>query len=64
MKVQTFLGKASMEGLHILDEHINEWLAKKHVTPTHIAQSFGMGRHHDGRTDEPIIVISIWFEEA
>lgn len=62
MKVQTFLGKASMEGLAQMDHHINEWLERNHVTPVHVSQSFGMGRHHDGRGDEPIVITSIWFE--
>jgi len=64
MKVQTFMGKASSEGLHQMDAHINEWLTKHQVTLVHICQSFGLNRHHDGRTDEPVVIISVWYEEA
>lgn len=63
MKVQTFMGKASMEALAQMDHHINDWLARNHITPLHIKQTFGMGRHHDGRSDEPILIISVWYEE-
>ena len=63
MKVHTFLAKASMEGLHHMDEHINEWLVRHDIKPINITQTFGHGRHHDGRSDEPILVTSVWYEE-
>jgi len=62
MKVHTFLGKASMEGLKHMDEQINQWLDRHEVVPAHIKQSFGMDQHHDGRRQEPVLVISIWYE--
>ncbi len=64
VKVQTFLGKATIDGLHQMDTHINEWMKRHSVKPLHIQQSFGSDRHHDGRNQEPIIVISIWYEAA
>jgi hypothetical protein len=62
MKVQTFMGKATIEGLHQLNQHINEWIKKHEVVPAHIQQSFGSEQHHDGRNSESTLVISIWWE--
>jgi hypothetical protein len=64
MKVQTFQGKIGADGLAHLDHHINDWLARHHVTPKHIHQSCGFGLHHDGRGQEPVVVISIWYEPS
>jgi hypothetical protein len=64
MKIQTFIGKVSIEGLHQMDDHINDWLRRNNVTPIHIQQSFGADIHHDGRRQEPIIIISIWYEPS
>jgi hypothetical protein len=62
MKVQTFVGKVSIEGLHKMDDQINNWLKRNKITPITITQSFGSERHHDGRNAEPIVVTSIWYE--
>lgn len=64
MQVQTFLGKVTIEGLHQLDQHINTWIKRHNVTPVHVLQSFGSEKHHDGRSSEPIIVTSIWYDES
>jgi ribosomal protein S19 len=64
MQVQTFLGKASVEGLHQLDNHVNEWMRRRNITPVHIHQCFGTDNHHDGRQHEPVIITSIWYEQA
>jgi len=60
MKVQTFMGKASLDGLQHMDDQINNWLRKNHVEPVHIKQSFGSERHHGGQ-EEPVVVITIWY---
>ena len=62
MRVQTFIGKSSNEGLHQMDEHINEWLKRTGVTPAFVKQSAGNERYHGGE-DEPIVVVSIWYNE-
>ncbi len=62
MKVQTFLGKVSIDGLHQMDDHINGWLKRNNITPVQVKQSFGNDRHHDGRNAEPIVIITIWYE--
>ncbi len=62
MRVQSFLGKVSIDGLNQLDTHINEWLKRRKVTPTHVTQSFGQDKPHDGRNAEPIIVVTVWYE--
>ena len=62
MKVQSFLGKATIEALHQMDEHINAWLKRNNVTPLHIKQSFGSEKFHDGRSQDPIVIITVWYE--
>lgn len=62
MKVHTFLGKVSIDGLHQLDTHINEWFADHNVKIVEIRQSFGMHKHHDGRHEEPVLLITVWYE--
>ena len=64
MKVKTFMGKVSIEGLNQMDRHINEWLKRTKAEPKLVQQSFGADIHHDGRRQEPIVVTSVWFEEA
>ena len=64
MKVQTFIGKVSMEGLLQMDEHINEWLGRTGAAPERITQCCGSERHHDGNRDEPVLLTSIWYEDS
>lgn len=64
IKVHSFVGKVGVEGLHQMDQHINDWMKRNKVAPLHIKQSFGSDKHHDGRGAEPILVISIWYEDA
>lgn len=64
MQIQTFIGKVSIEGLHQMDSHINDWLQRNKVTPIHIQQCFGADIHHDGRHQEPIVITSIWYEAS
>lgn len=64
MRVQTFMGKVSIEGLHQMNNHINEWIKRNQIEPLHIQQSFGSDIHHDGRNSEPIVIISIWYKES
>ena len=61
MKLQTFVGKVNIEGLHHMDDHINAWLQRTGVTPIHIKQSFGNERGK-GANEEPVVVITIWYE--
>lgn len=61
MRVQTFVGKVSMESLRQMEEHINTWLAEHNVEPIHIKQSFGYERVHQSSTQEPTIVITVWY---
>jgi len=63
MKVQSFIGKVSIAGLAQMDTQINDWLKRSKVKVIHIGQSFGNDIHHDGRGNEPIIVVTIWYEE-
>jgi len=63
MKVQSFMGKVSMTGLRQMDIQINEWLQRSKVKPIHIKQSFGTDIHHEGRMIEPIVIITVWYED-
>ncbi|HNZ48471.1 MAG TPA: hypothetical protein PLZ53_04545 [Candidatus Hydrogenedentes bacterium] len=63
MKVQSFMGKVSMTGLRQMDIQINEWLQRSKVKPIHIKQSFGTDIHHEGRMSEPIVIITVWYED-
>ncbi len=64
MKVQSFIGKVSIAGLTQMDTQINDWLKRSKAKVVHIGQSFGNDIHHDGRGNEPIIVVTVWYEEA
>lgn len=64
MRVQSFIGKVSITGLQQMDHQINDWLERMQVIPVQIKQSFGTDIHHDGRGREPIVVITLWYEEA
>ena len=61
MRVQTFIGKSSTEGLHQMDEHINHWLETHDIEPKLVTQSYGCGNHHEVSSQEPVIVTSIWY---
>ena len=62
MRVQTFVGKVSVETLKQMDEHINEWLAKHDVQVKFIKQVFGSERHSQHHEMEPVVVASVWYE--
>lgn len=61
MRVQTFIGKMSIEGLRQMDDHINTWLEDHEIEPKQITQCFGMGQHRETTSSEPIVVTSIWY---
>ncbi len=63
MQVQSFIGKVSITGLQQMDHQINEWLTRTQSKPMFVKQSFGTDLHHDGRAREPIVVITIWYED-
>jgi hypothetical protein len=63
MKVQSFMGKVSSTGLKQMDNQINDWLQRSKVKPVQIKQSFGTDIHHEGRVSEPIVIITVWYEE-
>lgn len=61
MRVQTFLGKVTVEALHQMDEHINTWLESHHIEPAKVTQTFGYEKHRDGGSQEPVIITSLWY---
>ena len=61
MRVQTFLGKVSMDALRQMDEHINHWLETHQVEPKMVVQSFGHEKHREAGDEEPVVVMSVWY---
>ena len=60
MKMKTFVGKASIEGLQQMEDQVNNWLKRNKIEPVTVKQSFGTERHH-GAGEERVLVISLWF---
>lgn len=61
MRVQTFLGKVSIDALHQMDEHISHWLESNEIEPQKVTQAFGYERTREGGSQEPVIITSIWY---
>ena len=61
MRVQTFVGKVSMDGLRQMDETINRWLESHMVEPRFVNQCYGVERHHEVSCEEPVIVVTVWY---
>ena len=62
MRVQTFMGKLSVDALRQMDEQINDWLDKHKVQPRFVTQAFGNERHCQPPEFEPVLVTSVWYE--
>ena len=61
MRVQTFLGKVTVDALRQMDDNINQWLEAHQTKPLVITQTFGYERHHDGGAQEPVVITSVWY---
>ena len=61
MRVQSFIGKVSMEGLRQMDDHINHWLERHQVEPKKVTQCFGSEKHREANSEEPVVVTSVWY---
>ena len=61
MKVQTFVGKVSVESLRHLDHQINRWLQETEAEPKHIVQTFGYEPHRETSANEPVVITSVWY---
>jgi hypothetical protein len=61
MKVQTFRAKVGSESLQQLDQHLNQWLDENGVTPQFIKQCFGYEFHRQSGTQEPVLLITVWY---
>lgn len=62
MRAQTFLAKMSMESLRTMDEQINTWLDRTGANPKLINQVFGYERHHHHEGEEPVMVVTVWYD--
>ncbi len=61
MRVQTFIGKVSMDGLRQMDAQINHWLEVHKAEPKFVSQCFGIEPHREVTSREPVIITSIWY---
>ena len=62
MRVHTFVGKLSMEGLGRMDEQINVWLETNGITPAIVTQTVGTDHHRETSSQEPVLITSLWYE--
>ena len=62
MKVQTFVGKVSVDALKQMDEHINAWIEKHNAELKFVTQVFGNERHSQHHELEPVVVTSVWYD--
>jgi hypothetical protein len=63
VKMHTFMGKATLEGVQHMDRQINEFLKIHRVKPLYVTQCFGTERHH-GAGEESVIITSVWYEAS
>ncbi len=61
MRVQTFLGKVTMEGLKQMDDTINHWMEVHQIEPKMVSQCFCVDHHRETMSQEPVVVTSIWY---
>jgi hypothetical protein len=61
VRIQTFIGKVSVEALHQMDSTINHWMEANHVEPKFVHQNFGYERHNEVASQEPVVVTSIFY---
>jgi hypothetical protein len=61
MRVQSFIGKVTVEGLGQMDDHINHWIEEHNVEPKMIKQSFGYERARESSQQEPVVVVTVWY---
>lgn len=64
LKMHSFMGKVNIEGLHQMDAIINKWLEEHDVEVKEIRQSYALNKHHDGRREEPVIIVTVWYTET
>ena len=61
MRVRTFVGKVSIEGLRQMDEIINHWFETHEVEPKFITQTYGTEQHHEVSCEEPVVITSVFY---
>ena len=60
MKVQTFIGKISNQGVQQMDEQINAWMHRNDVTVAFITQTVGSPLASE---NEQVIITSVWYKD-
>lgn len=63
MRVQSFVGKASVEGLHQMDNLINEWIKRSRAKIVQISQCSAISIRHDG-SQESIIIVTVLYQPS
>lgn len=62
MRVKTIIGKSNVDGLQLMDKHVNSWMEEDNIRPLHVTQTFGHERIHGG-DEECVIITSIWYDD-
>lgn len=62
MKVRTFYGGATREGIKYFDEHINEWIEQNNVKVLRTNVTFGDAKVGMSGAAEPCILGMVWYE--
>jgi hypothetical protein len=60
MKVQTFIGKISNQGVQQMDEQINAWLNRNGIKTEFVSQTVGSPLASE---NEQVIITSIWYKD-
>ena len=60
MKVQTFIGKISNQGVQQMDEQINAWMHRNDVAVAFITQTVGSPLASE---NEQVIITSVWYKD-
>ncbi|HOV33645.1 MAG TPA: hypothetical protein PLX23_09810 [Candidatus Hydrogenedens sp.] len=64
MRVQSFIGKASVDGIHQMDNLINEWIKRARPKILLMTQCPCSTSTHDERDKETIIIVTILYQES
>ncbi len=62
--MQSFIGKASVEGLHQMDSLINDWIKRTRPKILLMTECPCPTSRHDERDQETIIIVTILYQES
>ncbi len=64
MRVHSFVGKASVNGLQQMDSLINDWIKRTRPKILSMTQCPCLTTTHGDKDEETIIVVTILYEES